>query len=158
MEEKQRRGKDQIEVAPYDIILCFKTVDFRGFFFVCSNFVELFQAVEFHVGKLQSELGECVIRRGALERMLAQKELQLLESQEQREALRAERDGLSGELQHLKTEHYSALKEAQRQTQRITVSGQSHLVIENSCPRPPGRGPLPGREPSTIWHGTAKKE
>lgn len=112
--------------------------------------MELFQAVEFQVGKLQSELGECIIRRGTLERMLAQKELQLLEIQEQREALQAERDGLKGELQHLKTEHYSALKEAQRQTQRIMVGGQSFFIIQLS----PTSGPWTG----TIWHGTAKKE
>lgn len=88
--------------------------------------MELFQAVEFQVGELQSELGECTIRRGTLERMLAQKELQLLDLQEQHGALQVERDGLKGELQHLKTEHYSALKKAQEQTHRMMVSGEAN--------------------------------
>ncbi|XP_037634422.1 trichohyalin isoform X2 [Sebastes umbrosus] len=90
LEEKQRKKKDQIE------------------------------AVEFHIGKLQGELGECQIRVGTQEKMLAQKELQLLDLQEQRGALQAERDGLKGELQHLKTKHCNALKEAHEQAQRKT--------------------------------------
>ncbi|XP_059192770.1 trichohyalin [Centropristis striata] len=86
LEEKQRQKNDQIK------------------------------AVDFKVGELQGELGECTIRVSTQEKMLAQKELQLLDLQEQREALQAERDGLKGELQHLKTQHCNALKETQEQT------------------------------------------
>ncbi|XP_076587924.1 uncharacterized protein LOC143321450 isoform X2 [Chaetodon auriga] len=77
------------------------------------------EAAEFQVGELQGELGECKTRVGTLEKMLAQRELQLLDIQEQRGTLRAERDGLKGELQHLKTQRCSALKEAQEQTHRL---------------------------------------
>ncbi|TKS78680.1 hypothetical protein D9C73_012493 [Collichthys lucidus] len=78
------------------------------------------EAIEFQVGKLQDELGEYTIRVGTLEKMLAQKELQLLDLQETRATLQAERDGLRGELQHLKTQQCSALKEAQKQAKRMT--------------------------------------
>ncbi|XP_051279594.1 trichohyalin [Dicentrarchus labrax] len=88
LEEKQKQKKDQIKT------------------------------VEFQVGELQGELGEWKMRVGTLERMLAQKELQLLDFQEQHGALQAERDGLKGELQHLKTQHYNALKDTQEQTHR----------------------------------------
>ncbi|XP_070821299.1 trichohyalin [Chaetodon trifascialis] len=77
------------------------------------------EAAEFQVGELQGELGECKTRVGTLEKMLAQRELQLLDVQEQRGTLQAERDGLKGELQHLKTQHCSALTEVQEQTQRL---------------------------------------
>lgn len=53
--------------------------------------------------------------------MLAKKELQLLDLQEQRGALQAERDGLKGELQHLKTQQGIALKEAQEKKHRMMV-------------------------------------
>ncbi|XP_027133479.1 trichohyalin isoform X3 [Larimichthys crocea] len=92
LEEKQRQKKDQME------------------------------AIEFQVGKLQDELGEYKIRVGTLEKMLAQKELQLLDLQETRATLQAERDGLRGELQHLKTQHCSALKEAQKQAKRMEAA------------------------------------
>ncbi|TMS03954.1 hypothetical protein E3U43_000843 [Larimichthys crocea] len=92
LEEKQRQKKDQME------------------------------AIEIQVGKLQDELGEYKIRVGTLEKMLAQKELQLLDLQETRATLQAERDGLRGELQHLKTQHCSALKEAQKQAKRMEAA------------------------------------
>ncbi|XP_030273582.1 trichohyalin isoform X4 [Sparus aurata] len=76
------------------------------------------KAVEFQVGELQGELGECKIRVATLERMLAQKELKLQDLQEQHGALQAERDGLKGELQHLETQHCSAMKEAQEQAHK----------------------------------------
>ncbi|XP_044053052.1 trichohyalin isoform X2 [Siniperca chuatsi] len=89
LEEKRRQKKDQIK------------------------------AVEVQVGELQGELGECKVRVGTLEKMLAQKELKLLDLQKQCGALQAERDGLKGELQHLKTQHCNALKEAQEQAHRM---------------------------------------
>ncbi|KAM8760782.1 uncharacterized protein AB9X84_008727 isoform 4-T4 [Acanthopagrus schlegelii] len=88
LEEKKRQKKDQIK------------------------------AVEFQVGELQGELGECKIRVATLERMLAQKELKLQDLHEQHGALQAERDGLKGELQHLETQHCSAMTEAQEQAQK----------------------------------------
>lgn len=57
--------------------------------------------------------------------MLAQKELQLLHLQEQYEALQAERDGLKGELEHLKTQHYEELKEAQEQAHMMMVNAEA---------------------------------
>nr|XP_033474947.1 trichohyalin isoform X2 [Epinephelus lanceolatus] len=90
LEEKQRQKKDQMEAA------------------------------EFQVHELQHELGECKIRVGTQEKMLAQKELQLLDLHEQREALQAERDGLKRELQHLKTQHCNAQEEAHKQARRMT--------------------------------------
>lgn len=77
------------------------------------------------MGGLQGELEECRIRVGTQERMLAQKELQLLGLQEQREALQTERDGLKRELQHVKSQHCSALQKAQEQTQRVVVSTEA---------------------------------
>ncbi|XP_068559319.1 paramyosin isoform X2 [Cebidichthys violaceus] len=77
------------------------------------------EAVEFQVGKLQGELGECKIRVGTQGKMLAQKELQMLELHEQRETLQAERDGLRRELQHMKIQHCNALKEAHEKAHRM---------------------------------------
>lgn len=51
---------------------------------------------------LQGEVGEHKIRVVTLEKMLAHKELQLLDFQEQCSALQAERDGLKVEQQHLR--------------------------------------------------------
>ncbi|KAK1892033.1 hypothetical protein KUDE01_007110 [Dissostichus eleginoides] len=56
------------------------------------------------------------------EKMLAQRELQLLDLQEQRGALQAERDGLKGALKHLKTQHCNASKEAHQQGQRMDAA------------------------------------
>ncbi|KAF3850811.1 hypothetical protein F7725_012583, partial [Dissostichus mawsoni] len=92
LEEKQRQKKDQIE------------------------------AVEFKVGELRGELGECKVRVSTQEKMLAQRELQLLDLQEQRGALQAERDGLKGALKHLKTQHCNASKEAHQQGQRMDAA------------------------------------
>ncbi|XP_050931274.1 myosin-4 isoform X1 [Lates calcarifer] len=86
---------------------------------------EQIEALEIRVSELQVELGECKIRVGTLEKMLAQKELQLLDFQEQRGALQAERDELKGELQHLQSQHYRALKEAQEQARRMMVNQQA---------------------------------
>ncbi|KAI9535731.1 hypothetical protein NQZ68_041577 [Dissostichus eleginoides] len=92
LEEKQRQKKDQIE------------------------------AVEFKVGELRGELGECKVRVSTQEKMLAQRELQLLDLQEQLGALQAERDGLKGALKHLKTQHCNASKEAHQQGQRMDAA------------------------------------
>lgn len=59
---------------------------------------------------------------GTLEKMLAQKELHLLDLQEQRGVLQAERDELKGELQHLRSQHNNALKEAREQAHKMIVS------------------------------------
>lgn len=80
------------------------------------------QTAEIHVNKLQRELGECTTRKDALEKMLAQKELQLLELLEQQGTLHAERDGLRGALQLLKSQHSCVVKDAQEQTRRMMVS------------------------------------
>ncbi|XP_071339047.1 trichohyalin isoform X2 [Trachinotus anak] len=83
------------------------------------------EALEVQVSKMQVELGECKIRVGTLEKMLAQREQQLLDFQTQCGALQAERDGLKVELQHLKTQHCKALKEAQEQAQRMSINQQA---------------------------------
>ncbi|KAJ4942069.1 hypothetical protein JOQ06_011939 [Pogonophryne albipinna] len=92
LEEKQRQKKDQIE------------------------------AVEFKVSEMRGDLGECKVRVSTQEKMLAQKELQLLDVQEQRGALQAERDGLKGALKHLKTQHCNASKEAHQQAQTMDAA------------------------------------
>lgn len=74
---------------------------------------------------MQGELGQCKVRVGTLEKMLAQRELKLLDLQEQQMAFQAERDGLKVELQHLKTQHCNALKEAQEQAHRVMVSAEA---------------------------------
>ncbi|XP_026198804.1 trichohyalin-like [Anabas testudineus] len=83
------------------------------------------EALEARVSELQAELGECKIRLTSLEKMLAQKELQLIDFQELHGSLQAERDGLKVELQHLKTKYYKMLKEAQEQAHRIMVDQQA---------------------------------
>lgn len=122
LEEEKRQKKDQIKVTPNGIILNTNISN------ICPSFVlwlmYLYQAVEFQVGELQGELGECKIRVATLERMLAQKELKLQDLQEQHGALQAERDGLKGELQHLETQHCSAMKEAQEQAHKAVVSAE----------------------------------
>lgn len=65
-----------------------------------------------------------------MEQTLAQKELQLLELQGHQVALYAERDGLRGALQLLKSQHSSALKDAQEQTQRVMVSYECALLSQ----------------------------
>ncbi|XP_034727852.1 trichohyalin [Etheostoma cragini] len=80
------------------------------------------EAVECQVSELQGELGECKIRVGTQEKMLAQKELQVLDLQEQRGALQAESDGLKGELQRLETQHCNAQKEAHEHAHRLMVA------------------------------------
>lgn len=88
----------------------------------------LHQAAEILVNKLQGELGECTTKKDTLERTLAQKELQLLEFQEQQRALHAERDGLRGALQLLKRQHGCVVKDAQEQTQRMVVSQETEQL------------------------------
>lgn len=89
----------------------------------------LYQAAKFQVGELQRDLGECKVRIDTLERMLAKKELQLLDLQEQFGALQAERDGLEGELQQLKTQQCTALKEAQEKPHRMMVRIYTNLSL-----------------------------
>lgn len=68
---------------------------------------------------MRGDLGECKVRVSTQEKMLAQKELQLLDGEEQRGALQAERDGLKGALKHLETQHCNASREAHQQAQTM---------------------------------------
>ncbi|XP_067377296.1 trichohyalin isoform X2 [Channa argus] len=77
------------------------------------------EVLEARVSELQVELGECKRNVATLKKMLGQKELQLINFQEHHGALQAERDGLTQELQLLKTQHCKALKEAQDQTHKM---------------------------------------
>lgn len=97
----------------YSIVcLCIKYLSYFRFLFFSQH-----QARE-----LQGELGECKITGRTLEKMLVQKEQQLLDLQEQCGVLQAAKDELQGELQHLKTQHYSVLKEAREQAHEMIVS------------------------------------
>ncbi|TNM89615.1 hypothetical protein fugu_003849 [Takifugu bimaculatus] len=93
---------------------------------------EKIEAAEILVNKLQGELGQCTMKKDTLERTLAQKELQLLEFQEQQRALHAERDGLRGALQLLKSQHSCVVKDAQEQTQRMV---RVQEMKRDSCAR-----------------------
>ncbi|XP_039875171.1 trichohyalin isoform X4 [Simochromis diagramma] len=79
------------------------------------------EALEARVSGLQGEVGEHKIRVVTLEKMLAHKELQLLDFQEQCSALQAERDGLKVEQQHLRMQHHKALKEVEEHAHSIMV-------------------------------------
>ncbi|KAM6964969.1 uncharacterized protein FYW47_007311 [Aplochiton taeniatus] len=81
---------------------------------------EQVQVLEFKSGELQKELEDCGARIGALERIVAQKELQLLGFQEERSALETEKDALQGEIQALKAKHVLSLKEARDEAERET--------------------------------------
>ncbi|KAG7488992.1 hypothetical protein JOB18_002459 [Solea senegalensis] len=83
---------------------------------------EKIQALEARVGELQAERGQCQLRVVTLEKMLAQKELQMLTVQEQHGALQAERDGLKGALRHLESQHCTAQREAREHTYQIMES------------------------------------
>lgn len=122
LEEEQRQDKDQIKVPLCDIITWLAQINTRLFTFIDVSFS---QAVTAEVGKLRAELGECTARRGALERMLAQKELQLLDLQEKHGALQAERDRMEEELNYVKAQHRSAVEDAQEQSHRVKVSGEA---------------------------------
>ncbi|XP_053277029.1 centrosome-associated protein CEP250-like [Pleuronectes platessa] len=86
---------------------------------------EQIELLEVQVSELQVELGDGKIRVGALEKRLSQKELQLLDFHKQHGVLQAERDGLKGELHHLKSQQYKAVKEAQEQANRLVVDQQA---------------------------------
>jgi len=95
-------------------------------YYACCCFHKFFsQAVEFQVGNLQGELEECKIRVGTQDKMLAQKELQMLDLHQHRGALQAERDDLRAELRHITTQHCSALKEAHEKAHGMTVRAVS---------------------------------
>ncbi|XP_031659913.1 trichohyalin isoform X2 [Oncorhynchus kisutch] len=90
------------------------------------------EAVEVQVCELQKELGESESR---VERIVAQKELQLLGFQEERSALQAERDGLQGELRSLRKLHSISLRETQEQaltqTQRELEQLKKELALSH---------------------------
>ncbi|XP_030594000.1 trichohyalin isoform X3 [Archocentrus centrarchus] len=90
------------------------------------------EALEVQVSGLQGELGEHKIRVGTMEKMLARKELQLLDLQEQCGALQAERDGLKVEQQHLKMQHHKALKEVEEQAHRIMLKEEEVIKLKKS--------------------------
>ncbi|XP_043967706.1 uncharacterized protein LOC122828315 isoform X2 [Gambusia affinis] len=71
------------------------------------------------VSELQHELGECRIKVGRLAEMLADKELQLMDLQEERDSLQAERNNLMRELQL-----YRELVEAQVVMQELNLHRQ----------------------------------
>ncbi|CAJ1068247.1 trichohyalin isoform X2 [Xyrichtys novacula] len=82
--------------------------------------------------QMEGDLGECRIRVGTLERMLTQKELQLVDLKEQCGTLKTEMDGLKGELQDLQTQHCTALKEAQEQVHRLTLKEKEVRRLRDS--------------------------
>nr|XP_020458076.1 trichohyalin-like [Monopterus albus] len=90
------------------------------------------EALEVQVSKLQAELGESKIRVGTLEKIFAQKERQLIDFQEHRKASQAERDGLKQELQHLKSQLYKSVEEAQEQAHRMMVNAEAFAGSSNS--------------------------
>lgn len=124
LEEKQKQDKEKIEVTP----LCLVQLTFKMKRKQSVGLSLLHQAAALLVNKLQDELGECTMKKDTLERALAQKELQLLEFQEQQRALHAERDGLKGALQLLKRQHSCVVKDAQEQTQRMVVSQEAEQL------------------------------
>lgn len=88
------------------------------------NFFVHIQVLEVQVRDLQVELREGNVRVGTLEKMLAQKELQLFNIQEERQALQIERSGLKGELQLLRKQQNSALKETEAHNYKTMASVQ----------------------------------
>ncbi|XP_034548024.1 trichohyalin isoform X2 [Notolabrus celidotus] len=82
--------------------------------------------------QMEVDLRESKIRVSTQEKMLAQKGLQFLDLKEQSGVLKAERDRLKGELQHLQTQHCNALKEAQEKVHRMTVNKQSEAERANT--------------------------
>lgn len=124
LEEKQKQDKEKIEV----ILLCLVQLTVKMKRKQSVGLSLHHQAAEILVNKLQGELGECTMRKDTLERTLAKKELQLFEFQEQQRALQAERDGLKGALQLLKSQHSCVVKDAQEQTQRMVVSQETERL------------------------------
>ncbi|XP_025767738.1 trichohyalin isoform X6 [Oreochromis niloticus] len=90
------------------------------------------QALEARVSGLQGEVGEHKIRVVTLEKMLAHKELQLLDFQEQCSALQAERDGLKVEQQHLRMQHHKALKQVEEHAHSIMLKEEEFIKLQKS--------------------------
>ncbi|XP_077942768.1 uncharacterized protein LOC120831214 isoform X3 [Gasterosteus aculeatus] len=89
---------------------------------------EELEAVELQVGKLQRELGECKVREGTQQQMLAQKELQMLDLHEELGASQAERGGLRGELQHMEVLQCKALEEAQEKSRGVVLKEETKML------------------------------
>nr|XP_040052440.1 trichohyalin isoform X6 [Gasterosteus aculeatus aculeatus] len=89
---------------------------------------EELEAVELQVGKLQRELGECKVREGTQQQMLAQKELQMLDLHEELGASQAERGGLRGELQHMEVPQCKALEEAQEKSRGVVLKEETKML------------------------------
>lgn len=75
--------------------------------------------------ELQKELRVNESSVGSLERIAAQKELQLLAFQDERSALKS--DGLQGEFQNLREQHSIFLRETQEQALTQMVGGLGSL-------------------------------
>ncbi|XP_004544667.2 uncharacterized protein si:ch211-102c2.8 isoform X1 [Maylandia zebra] len=90
------------------------------------------EALEARVSGLQGEVGEHKIRVVTLEKMLAHKELQLLDFQEQCSALQAERDGLKVEQQHLRMQHHKTLKEVEEHAHSIMLKEEELIKLQKS--------------------------
>ncbi|XP_042074340.1 trichohyalin isoform X3 [Haplochromis burtoni] len=90
------------------------------------------EALEARVSGLQGEVGEHKIRVVTLEKVLAHKELQLLDFQEQCSALQAERDGLKVEQQHLRMQHHKALKEVEEHAHSIMLKEEDLIKLQKS--------------------------
>lgn len=90
------------------------------------------RGLETQVRDLQEELQACRITLGTLEKILSQKELQLLDLQKGQVELETDRDELEGQVQQLKTQHYSALREVQEQarTEMETVLEQQKKDLD----------------------------
>ncbi|XP_061762585.1 trichohyalin isoform X1 [Nerophis ophidion] len=80
------------------------------------------ERIQCQTRELQRELGACEARVDTLEKMLDQKEQQLLDLQEQHGGLQAEGDRLRGELEFTKGQHYNALKEAREHTHSMEAA------------------------------------
>ncbi|CAL8342940.1 unnamed protein product [Lota lota] len=78
------------------------------------------------------ELGECTVRLGSLEKIVAQKDLQIIGAQEDQSTLRAARDRLQGELQTMKLQHCKALSRAQVQVRKM-VAEEKDLALKEQA-------------------------
>ncbi|XP_057687257.1 trichohyalin [Corythoichthys intestinalis] len=71
-----------------------------------------YEVLRCEASELQGKLGACTVRVDALEKMLRQKERQLQDLQEQHAVLQTEGANLTRELEFIKSQNHSALKEA----------------------------------------------
>ncbi|KAL6114176.1 uncharacterized protein ACO6RY_05009 [Pungitius sinensis] len=84
-----------------------------------SSLRKTYASLEEKLEAVKCQLGECKIRVATQDKMLAQKELQVFDLHVERGALQAERDGLRGELRHMKVLQCRALKEAHEKARGV---------------------------------------